>query len=164
MTQVSLPSAGLGLKWDFRTWTDDSTYYRSRHVTVQFWRHGFLYISKLRGYYLLLFYFSPYYTHYNLLFHIIFSIISIISLTYFGLLFPIISNSRFGLLFLLFQLYYFNYFYRYILYSLLLLKLYYFSYIYWKVLYQLLLFVCIIWIIHIKRIIAIKTLLFSLFI
>ena len=101
-------------------------------------------ISKLRGYYLLLFYFSPYYTHYNLLFHIIFSIISIISLTYFGLLFPIISNSWFGLLFLLFQLYYFNYFYRYILYSLLLLKLYYFSYIYWKVLYHLLLFVCII--------------------
>ena len=83
------------------------------HVHVEFRS-----ISKLRGYYLLLFHFRLYYTHYNLLFAIIFSIISIISFTYFGLLYPIISNSRFWLLFLLFQLYYFNYFYRYILYLL----------------------------------------------
>ena len=103
-------------------------------------------ISKLRGYYLLLFHFGLYYTHYTLLLPIIVSLISIISFTYFGLLFHINSNSRFGLLFLLFQLYYFNYFNRYILYLswLLLLKHYYFSCIYWKLWYHLLLFVCII--------------------
>ena len=51
-------------------------------------------ISKLRGYYLLLFYVSPYYTHYNLLFHIqvLFSIISIISRTYFGLFISIFGS------------------------------------------------------------------------
>ena len=120
-----------------RTYDSDSDIKQYRRYDVVYDVVGHTYnvvvtdlISKLRGYYLLLFHFGLYYTHYTLLFPIIVSIISIISFTYFGLLFSIISNSQFGLLFLLFQLYYVNYFYRYILYLLLLLKLYYFSYIY----------------------------------